>query len=64
MNRNETHSNHSEENTGRSERSLGWCHTRRLLRVVQGTNGYVQRRESVILPLGFGRRGRNHEKAV
>jgi len=64
MNWKETHSNHSEENTGRGERGLGWRHAGRPLRAVQGTDGRVQRGESVMPPLSFGRHGRNHEKAV
>jgi len=64
MNWNETYSDHSEENTGRGERGLGLRHAGRPLRAVQGTSGHVQRGESVVLPPGFGRHGRNHEKAV
>ena len=63
----ETHSNHSEKNTGRSERGLSWRHAHRLLRAVQGTNGPVQRWENTVPPLqllGFVRHGRNDEKAV
>ena len=51
----ETYSNHGEENTGRSERGLGWRHAGRPLRAVQGTDGHAQRGEIVALPLGFGR---------
>ena len=57
MNWKETYSNHGEENTGRGERGLGWCHAGRPLRAVQGTDGYVQRGERIVLPLGFGRHG-------
>ena len=64
MNWNKTYSNHGEENTGRGERGLGWRHAGCPLRAVQGTNGHVQRGESVVLPLGFGRHGPNPEKAV
>jgi len=42
MNRKKTHSNHSEEDTGRIERSLSWRHACRLPRATQGTDGYVQ----------------------
>ena len=56
MNRKETYSNHGEENTGRGERDFGWRQVGRpLCAPVQGTNGHVQRGESVVLPLGFGR---------
>jgi len=56
MNRKETYSNHGEENTGRGERDLGWRHVGHPLRApVQGTNDHVQRGESVVLPLDFGR---------
>ena len=37
-----TYSNHSEKNTGRSERGLGWCCARRPLREIQRIDGYVQ----------------------
>ena len=57
MNWKETYSNHGEENTGRGERGLCWCHVGRPLRAVQGTDGHVQRGESVMLSLGSGRHG-------
>ena len=38
----ETHSDHSEKNTGRNERGLGWRHACRLLHPIQGTNGRVK----------------------
>ena len=42
MNRKETHSNHSEKNTGGSEGGLSGRHARRLPRAIQCTNGHVQ----------------------
>ena len=65
MNWKEAYSNHGEENASRGERGLGWHHAGLPLRAVQSTNGRVQRGDqSTVLSLGFGRHGRNHEKAV
>ena len=61
----EAYSNHGDENASRGERGLGRRHAGRLLRAVQSTNGRVQRGDqSIVLSLGFGRHGRNHEKVV